>query len=316
MSPTPVFSPLVDLKNRFDFYLRNLIQWQKSGFIEPVDQEIEKTFPTSELTDLAQRLEKDYGLAAYREKSLFSRYQEILTRLLELETCLPEIITIKDNDRQENRIQNRQESIVHVLDIGARNWSYVPALWKFIEKRAFSINPLAGIVLEGIELDAYRIYTDGYSRLDYATFFCQQLIELETIQQPNRLCFVPGDVMKDCPKAHYDLVFCFLPFVFEEPLLDWGLPKHYFQPKAFLGRLLSLLNDTGTLILVNQGQEEFEEQRRLLHQVEQLVTDRYFSIDPIGRLPNPFNTFKIDHWGWRISIKPCLETNCNSTESP
>jgi hypothetical protein len=188
----------------------------------------------------------------------------------------------------------------------------VPALWKFLKNREFGKNqpspdPAPSIHLEGIELDAYRIYTDGYSRLDYATYYCQQVISLETIKQPHRLSFVPGDVMKDCPTHHYDLVFCFLPFVFEEPLMDWGLPRHYFQPEAFLSRMVSLLNETGTLILVNQGEEEFEEQGRLLNRIKDKPFKNKLSpvpldIVPIGRLPNPFDTFKIDHWGWRISI--------------
>jgi hypothetical protein len=287
MSPSPLFHPLIDLKNRFDFHLRNLIQWQKPGYTETWDKaRSEKDFHHPDLIVLAERLELNYGLSAYRSHASFARYLENLTRLLELESCLPENIMMTNK-------------IIHALDVGARNWSYVPSVWQFI-KNTFQTD----VMLEGIELDAYRIYTDGYSRLDYATFFCQQVIELENIHQPNRLCFVPGDVMKDSPTQHYDLVFCFLPFVFEEPLLDWGLPKHYFQPSAFLTRLISLLNDTGSLILVNQGEEEFEEQRRLLHQVKQSLKNRHFYIEPIGRLPNPFNTFKIDHWGWRISITP------------
>ena len=47
----------------------------------------------------------------------------------------------------------------------------------------------------------------------------------------------------------------------------WGLPKKYFYPEKLLNHAFSLLKDKGQMLIVNQGEYEAIEQKKLLDQI-------------------------------------------------
>ncbi len=133
-----------------------------------------------------------------------------------------------------------------ILDIGCKNWVYAEGEWTFFKKFGKKFE------LDGIELDAYRLNTGYYSRLEVAKGYIKHFEEAT---------YIVKDFLKHEEK--YDVMIWILPFVFYEPQKAWGLPKKYFKPEQMLKHAYSKLNTGGIMLVVNQGEEEFEEQKRL-----------------------------------------------------
>lgn len=215
-----------------------------------------------------------YHLSPLKENSSGQRYLENLSILHHLEYLNPQANFGRDSD---------ESSSLSLLDVGCKNWSYVNALHAYFSPWA------KNMLLDGIELDAYRKYTDGFYRKDYAQHYIKNL--------PTARYHV-GDAMLLTTK--YDIVTCLLPFVFEDPCLAWGLPLDYFNPQAFLNQLLNLLKPNGVLIIINQGKEEHEEQDKLLNNAKASYT---LNIKDAGKLPETFYPYQHDRYGWVIQKK-------------
>lgn len=139
-----------------------------------------------------------------------------------------------------------QENIA-ALDIGSKNWAYAPAQHAFFQKYA------QNFTLTGIELDAHRLYPDLYSRAETAKFYIKNLPEAD---------YIAGDLLNLNKK--FDVIIWFLPFVYERPHKKWGLPMKYFKPEALLKHAYDLLNPQGVMFIVNQGDDEYQMQQKLL----------------------------------------------------
>ena len=87
----------------------------------------------------------------------------------------------------------------------------------------------------------------------------------------------------------------FLPFVFKDPCLAWGLPGDFFQPEALLDHVVGLLKPGGVLLITNQGLAEAAEQRRLLRPLE--AAGRLQLIDR-GAMPDAFLEYRYRRYGW------------------
>lgn len=136
-----------------------------------------------------------------------------------------------------------------ILDIGAKNWSYIEALHGFFAEKCSEFQ------IDGIELDAYRLNSRGFSRVEVAKFYCRNFKNTN---------YIAGDFLEHNKK--YDVITWFLPFVFYNPHKRWGLPKKHFLPEKMLKHAISSLNDGGIMLVVNQGKQEFEEQKKLYDQ--------------------------------------------------
>jgi len=139
---------------------------------------------------------------------------------------------------------------VQVLDIGCKNWFYAKGEYDFF--KSFSKN----VYLDGVELDAYRLYSDFYSRFEVAKYY------IKGLENTN---YIVGNLL-DLNKK-YDYIIWFLPFVIKEPHLYWGLPKKYFYPKKLLKHAYNLLNHNGQMLIINQGESEAETQKALLKEL-------------------------------------------------
>lgn len=157
------------------------------------------------------------------------------------------------------------------LDIGCRNFSHLPAL--------SALRPSAW---DGVELDAHARYWSGHTRRACGEWMARQRPQCR---------YIVGSLLD--LETHYDVIVWVLPFVLPEPLRRWGLPERYFQPAALLRHALTLLEPEGTMFIVNQGESEADEQRRLL-------TGAGVAFEELGELHSVFSPFRNQRFGWLI----------------
>ncbi len=183
--------------------------------------------PKEEIFD--KDLFEKYGLEDFKNNSTRQNYLENLYLL----------------DLFDKYLKVEFKPEIRVLDIGCKNWSICKAEYFFFKKHCKKV------ILRGIELDSNRLYNNFYSRFEVAKYYTKG-IEAD---------YIEGDFLQYEEK--YDYMIWVLPFVFERPLLKWGLPQKYFKPEEMLSHALEHLNDGGKIFIINQGEEEFEAQKRL-----------------------------------------------------
>lgn len=143
--------------------------------------------------------------------------------------------------------EKRKTHSVRVLDIGCKNWFYARGMHKYFSSFCDDFT------MDGIELDAYRLYSNFYSRYEVAKYHTQGLENIN---------YIPGNLLSLNRK--YDYITWFLPFVLQYPHMAWGLPKKYFYPEKLLEHAYNLLERNGQLLIVNQGEKEYDKQLELL----------------------------------------------------
>lgn len=134
-----------------------------------------------------------------------------------------------------------------ILDIGCKNWFYAKGEYEFFTQFC------GDFTLDGIELDPYRLYSNLYSRYEVAKY------HIKGLKNTN---YITGNLLE--LKNKYDYIIWFLPFVFKEPHVYWGLPKSKFYPQKLLEHAYSLLEENGEMLIINQGEMEALEQKNLL----------------------------------------------------
>lgn len=215
--------------NSIDFFFRRNIRLKRkyTGKNEPKNC----TFPEKEKLYLEK-----YNLYYLKENSTCQNYLANLVTIELLETFLPE---------------EKPES-VKVLDIGSKNWFYACGEWSFFKYN----NNEREVFLDGIEIDAFRLYSDLHTRYDYAQFYIKNLENTR---------YLAKDFLEHNEK--YDYIMCFFPFVTEYPLLEWGLPLNTFKPVEMLWHAYESLNPNGKLLIVNQDEHEYDIQENLIKEL-------------------------------------------------
>lgn len=155
-----------------------------------------------------------------------------------------------------NYFEKLQFEKTQILDIGSKNWSYARGMYEFFE--SFSDN----FLMDGVELDAYRLYPNFYSRYEAAKFYTNGLSNV------NYICANLLDINK---KYHY--ITWFLPFVTAYPLKKWGLPKRFYQPEKLLLHAYNLLETNGQMLVINQGEFESKIQKEIIEKLNIRYTD-------------------------------------------
>ena len=184
-----------------------------------------------------------------RNKTKFSRKNFVETNPKILEQIKQE--NLYTQDVLEQFFKKRSLDFLRVLDIGAKNWFYAKGEHDYFSQ--FCNN----FIMDGVELDAYRLYYNFYSRFEVAKFYTKGL---------DNTNYIPSNLLDLNQK--YDYIIWFLPFVFIEPLKKWGLPKKHFQPQKLLNHAYKLLNQNGQMLIINQGEIESFEQQKLLEELE------------------------------------------------
>ena len=123
--------------------------------------------------------------------------------------------------------------VVH--DIGSSNFWYASVLHTFFRPTE----------LVGIEVEGHRMYLNGYSRLDYARGYTQDLPNTE---------FLIHDYCRYHRPAN--IVMAWYPFVTPEPMLAWRMPLSLFTPYALFSQVARNLQPHGLFLMVNQGRAE------------------------------------------------------------
>ena len=239
---------LENIKNNFDFFLRNPLS-RKNYSENPED--LSDIFESEEEENFYNNLKDKYG----------SGLSKNTTQRLFLENIY--FLNVFDKYLNKNQKEN-----LSILDIGSKNWSYVKSEYLFFKSFA------KDIILNGIELDAYRLSNKFYTRFEVAMFYTSGLKNAN---------FIPGDFLKHEQK--YDYIIWILPFITQYPLVRWGLPLRYFKPEAMLKHAYDSLNENGELLIINQGEEEYLIQQNL---------NKQLNLSPIlyGEIEDKFSLFK------------------------
>ncbi len=235
------------------------------------------------LTQCETRLLASYPhLVSFKNACSHQRYIETLTHLHFLETLLPNEVW----DTKQPAIQQAYRW----LDVGAKNWAYLEALTNTAHRLPAENDTPTPWKFTGIEIDPMRLYRDGLTRGAYARAFTKHVHTPHTTAT-----YVEGDALNH--RGHYHVISHFLPFVVPEPCLLWGLPLESFQPKRLLHHLWGQLAPGGTMLIINQGQDEADAQEALLATLPSAVIAWH------GQLPETFLNYEYPRFGWRV-IKP------------
>lgn len=226
-----------NIKNNIDFFIRKRLSFSRKNYFE-LNEGKEGLFEGFENPQKALE----------REKFLYEKY---------------ELEFLKSNSTKQNYLENLyildildkyftfnhspiQAFTPSALDIGCKNWFYAKGEWAFFKKHCDNF------LLEGIELDVNRLYSNFYSRKEAAKFYIKGLENTK---------YIEGDFLKH--NNTYDYMVWILPFVVENPLLKWGLPLRYFKPEEMLKKAYDLLKNGGIMLILNQGQVEHDIQVKL-----------------------------------------------------
>ncbi|KAF0192734.1 MAG: Uncharacterized protein FD165_504 [Gammaproteobacteria bacterium] len=155
------------------------------------------------------------------------------------------------------------------LDIGASSWSYLPALATATNRQ-----------WDGVEIDAHRRYWTLATRRAHAEFMCHRYPGCRYF--PRSLLGVDGS---------YACITWFLPFVMPAALHAWRLPRRFYQPDLLLQHAWSRLLPDGLMFVVNQGDRETAEQRRLF-------TNHGIPANFVGELTSVFSGFSQPRYAW------------------
>lgn len=234
---------LSDYINQLFFKLRT-----KLAFSNPIknirNEDKSNLFSNINLIEEEKRIINQYKIDQFRNNSSIINYKENLFTLKLLEDCLKNVFSHK----------NIQE--LRILDIGSKNFSYAHALHNFFSYYKNSQSKRK-IILDGIEIDAYRIMADLHSRYDYAQYYIKDL--------PNT-----NYLIKDFLKFNehkYDYITWFLPFLTEKPLLKWGIPLKFLQPEKMMQHAYNFLNPQGIILVVNQLETEKNVQLEIINKL-------------------------------------------------
>jgi SAM-dependent methyltransferase len=250
---------LSHLRNAFDYSLRQLFRWRRSG-LHFRNESKDKLFSNLDHNDrenaqrIARRLREDYHLQQFYNQSRAENYRENLFYLEMLERAL-------------NTAGRKLPKVIRAADIGCSHWFYVQALyalltwWNAPEGRQ--------VDLTGYEIDAYRVYANFYSRYDHAQAHINTLRNVHYLP----LAFTPQP-------RQFDIITMLFPFVFIKDHTRWGLPKNLFLPEKLLADVWNSLKPGGMLIIVNQGEDEHQAEKERLKalDIKPLTAFRHDSI--------------------------------------
>lgn len=219
-----------------DFPLRRLVRWRRGGVA--FAPEPKAGLFSGEAEAEAARLVATYGLGDWEARSNRHDFAVSLGYLQGLERAF-----------REAGVQ--LPARVAALDAGPSDWFYVQVQHALLSR--YGAARAREVALDGVELDAYRLYKNLRSRHDWAMSYIGDLAGVRYLAQ---------DVRGYAQRV--DLAFMLYPFLFAEDHNRWGLPRGYLRPQALLAHVSGLIRPGGYLVIANQGAAERETQHRLL----------------------------------------------------
>jgi SAM-dependent methyltransferase len=238
------------LLNQLTYPLRQALRWRRPGYREAAAD------PAAVIAAHPQCERLQALVAAYRP-ALADRYDaaNIIENL--------DVLHLLDTARSLVA-WHPPATPLRVLDVGSKNFYYAAALAAFWGAQA----PVASLL--GVEIDAYRVYRDGYSRHDYADAYRAGLPGVE---------FLAADVRAVTDR--FDAITLLFPFVIALPLVKWGLPVGLLAPEDVLSHVWGLLEPGGLLIIANQDEAEAAVQDAICERLHVPMAGRAALTDPI-----------------------------------
>lgn len=212
-----------------------------------------------------------------RNKTKFTRKNFVEKNLENIKRN--ELENLYTKDILEKFFKKTQKDSLKILDIGCKNWFYLKGEWDFFN--SFCDN----FFLDGVELDAYRLYNNFYSRIETAKYYMKNY---------NNVKYIADDLLNIEEK--YDFIIWILPFVLKKSLIYWGLPEKYFCPEKLLIHSYNLLNENGQLLIINQGEKEAQKQ-------EELLISSKIQYKKLNEIKSSFYEYKNKRFGFLITKK-------------
>ena len=209
-----------------------------------------------------------------RSKTKFSRKNFVEKEIKILERNVNENLYTKDV--LSKFFCQKHRNVTRILDIGCKNWFYARGEYEFF--KSFSDE----IFLDGVEIDAHRLYSNFYSRYEVAKFYIKDLKNTN---------YIAGNLLD--VKSKYDYIVWFLPFVVQDPHIYWGLPKKYFYPEKLLKQAYELLDENGEMLIVNQGEYEAKIQKDMFESLG-------ISFQSLGKITSKFYEYNYPRYGYLI----------------
>ena len=176
----------------------------------------------------------------------------------------------------ENFFNKNSKKHLSILDIGCKNWFYAKGEHQYFNSFCDDFE------LDGIELDAYRLYSNFYNRYEVAKYHIKKL---------KNTTYIAGNLLE--LNKTYDYIIWFLPFVVDTPHIAWGLPKRLFYPEKLLMHAYKLLNKDGQMLIINQGLVEAEEQKKFLENLN-------IPYRELGEIKNEHFKYQNQRYGYLI----------------
>lgn len=233
-----------DFKNKFDFYIRERTKFSRKNY-SPRPQNVSDLIPNSE-----------YDLT-------------ILKKDITRQNCQENLYVLDILDRYF-KVYPKED--LKILDIGSKSWNYAKGEYIFFNNHCHHLE------MTGVELDAYRLCWNLYSRYEIARYNIKYLPFAK---------YIADDFLNINEK--FDYISWFLPFVGEYQHKKWGLPMEYFRPDKMLQHAHESLIEGGAMFIINQGENEFWLQKRLCE-------DLNIPYREIGLIKSEFSPYKLPHY--------------------
>ncbi len=233
-----------ELKNKFDFYIREKTKFSRKNY-SSTPQNVSDLVPASE-----------YDLT-------------ILKKDITRQNCKENLYVLDILDKYFKIYPSEN---LKVLDIGSKNWNYAKGEYIFFNHNCHHLE------MTGVELDAYRLCWNLFSRFEIARY------NIKYLPFTN---YIADDFLNINGK--FDYITWFMPFVGEYQHKCWGLPMKYFNPQKMLMHAKECLVDGGAMFIVNQGETEFWLQK-------QLCEDCGLAYKEIGVISSEYSFYKYPHY--------------------
>ena len=119
-----------------------------------------------------------------------------------------------------------------ICDVGSSHFAYAAALQAFFHPSH----------LIGTEVDGYRLFCNGRSRIDYAHGHIQDLPHTNYVVTDYRQYHQPAEI-----------ITAWYPFVTPKPLLAWRRSLSVFNPAALFAQIANNLVIGGTFVMINHN---------------------------------------------------------------